>query len=284
MAVRLLLFAALFSWAAAYSGTYPIVAWSSQPSNALQALPASFEGPNSLLAHIISNSAVCDHVAIIIIEHPGVHASDLRSLPFTSGLARRLASNRHVRHYPYVPFDSHLEVSTHADVLSQQCDCRLITFNPGEAVTFDLGHKHVIHLTLPPFSISNEPRENVIKYHEDILSTELDSLMSIFPEHLVIYTGAPLSSELMKRQTPDVTARPVLELTDSLAPSNTTLPSGGILKRYQLLTPALISTLLIVLFVLLPIIILGITALASIQSPLRVEASKSYSAREKKIQ
>jgi hypothetical protein len=108
--------------------------------------------------------------------------------------------------------------------------------------------------------------------------------MSIFPEHLVIYTGAPLSSELMKRQTPDVTARPVLELTDSLAPSNTTLPSGGILKRYQLLTPALISTLLIVLFVLLPIIILGITALASIQSPLRVEASKSYSAREKKIQ
>lgn len=86
----------------------------------------------------------------------------------------------------------------------------------------------------------------------------------------------------MKRQASGVTTRPVLELTDSFAPN--TLPSGGILKRYQLLTPALISSLLIVLFVLLPIIMLGITALASIQSPLKVEAPKSYSAREKKIQ
>ena len=108
-------------------------------------------------------------------------------------------------------------------------------------------------------------------------------MASIFPEHLVIYTGAPLSSELMKRQAPDVPTRPVLELTDSFAP-NTILPSGGILKRYQLLTPALITSLLIVLFILLPIIMLGITALASIQSPLKVEAPKSYSAREKKIQ
>ncbi len=96
--------------------------------------------------------------------------------------------------------------------------------------------------------------------------------------------GAPLPSELTKRQDPEVPSRPILDLSDFFAPSDTTLPSGGILKRYQLLTPALISTLLIVLFILLPIIMFGITALASIQSPLKVEAPKSYSAREKKIQ
>ena len=60
--------------------------------------------------------------------------------------------------------------------------------------------------------------------------------------------------------------------------------SGGILKHYQLLTPALISALLVVLFILLPIVMLGISALASIQSPLKVEVPKSYSAREKKVQ
>lgn len=96
--------------------------------------------------------------------------------------------------------------------------------------------------------------------------------------------GAPLPSELVKRQEPEVPSRPILELSDSFAPSNATLPSGGILKRYQLLTSALISSLLIVIFVLLPIVMFGITALASIQSPLKVEAPKSYSAREKKIQ
>ncbi|KAI0308389.1 hypothetical protein OF83DRAFT_1180929, partial [Amylostereum chailletii] len=67
-------------------------------------------------------------------------------------------------------------------------------------------------------------------------------------------------------------------------PGNATLPDGGLLKRYQLLTPALITSLLIALFVLLPAVLLGVNALASIQSPLRVEAPKGFSAHEKKTQ
>jgi len=51
-----------------------------------------------------------------------------------------------------------------------------------------------------------------------------------------------------------------------------------------LLTPALISGLLITFFVLVPIVIFGVSALASIQSPLHVQVPKGYSADEKKNQ
>ena len=74
---------------------------------------------------------------------------------------------------------------------------------------------------------------------------------------------------------------PILE---NIFQANTTLPDGGILKRYQLLTPGLIMGLLAVFFVLVPVAMIGFRALASIQSPLRVEPPKGYSATEKKSQ
>jgi hypothetical protein len=55
-------------------------------------------------------------------------------------------------------------------------------------------------------------------------------------------------------------------------------PEGGILARYQLLTPALITSLLVVFLVF------GVSALARIQSPLRVQPPKGYSADEKNKQ
>jgi UPF0716 family protein affecting phage T7 exclusion len=69
---------------------------------------------------------------------------------------------------------------------------------------------------------------------------------------------------------------PVLRLAES--------NKGGILARYQLLTPGLITTLLVVLFILLPIMYFGISALASIQSPVRMDAPKGFSATDKKRQ
>ncbi|KAK2462266.1 hypothetical protein APHAL10511_005572 [Amanita phalloides] len=282
IAMRLLVLVVLAALAAAYSGTHPVLAWSSQPSNVLQSLPQSFEKPHSPLAHIVSNNAVCDHSAVIIIEHPGVHASVLRSLSPSSGFVRSF-SNPSLRYYPYMPIDLY-DVSVHVDKLSQQCGSRIVKFSPGQGVTFDLGYRYVIHMNLPGLHSLHEPQKNVMKHHDDILSRELDSLTSIFPEHLIIYMGVPLLPEFTKRQAPEVPERPVLQLSDSYAPSNATLPTGGILKHYQLLTPALISSLLLVLFILLPIVMFGITALASIQSPLKVENPKGYSAREKKIQ
>ncbi|KAG6885772.1 hypothetical protein C0993_009877 [Termitomyces sp. T159_Od127] len=117
------------------------------------------------------------------------------------------------------------------------------------------------------------------------LANELEYFSSNYPNHLVVYTGtsaATFSTQHGSRQHPEPLTRPVFESV--AAPSNTTLAQGGILKRYQLLTPGLITSLLIVFFVLLPILSFGFRALASIQSPLETETPNKFSADEKKRQ
>ena len=99
-----------------------------------------------------------------------------------------------------------------------------------------------------------------------------------FPRHLVVFTGTPAPHLARRQDEPDVFAPLVLQ------PGNATLPEGGILKRYQLLTPALIISLLIAFFLLLPVVYFAVSSLASIQSPLRIEAPKGFSAQEKKNQ
>ncbi|PFH50556.1 hypothetical protein AMATHDRAFT_75538 [Amanita thiersii Skay4041] len=286
MAVSVLLLAAFSSLVSAYSDTAPFLAWSSHPSNALNSLPTSFQHFDSPLRHVLSNDDLCTHNAIIVIDHPGLHASDLRSLP-SSHLSQMVSSTPHVRHYPYVPIDPSLNLLNELDSVSQLCESRLVHFVPGESVTFEHDTKHVVHLRMPSLMHLDEPRRIVAADHESMVSSELDYLTSIFPNYLVIYTGSPLTAEFSKRQSPDISSslkRPSLHSQFQQPSANTTLSEGGILKRYQLLTPGLITTLLIVLFVLLPIVMVGIHALASIQSPLRVEAPKGYSARDKKTQ
>jgi predicted secreted protein len=100
------------------------------------------------------------------------------------------------------------------------------------------------------------------------LSTELEKIERAYPRHLVILAGS-------RRQDDDSPAP---------APPSPSAPTGGILARYQLLTPALITGLLLAFFVLVPIVLFAVSALASIQSPLRVQPPKGYSAEEKKNQ
>lgn len=122
-------------------------------------------------------------------------------------------------------------------------------------------------------------------YHSPLdsyLADELTSLATTFPNLIIIYTGSSASTNHKRQATPLPPVRPAL--VNINAPANTTLPEGGILKRYQLLTPGLITSLLVTLFILLPLVMLGFSALASIQSPLRVEAPKNYSASERKTQ
>ena len=103
-------------------------------------------------------------------------------------------------------------------------------------------------------------------YPEARLASELERIERAFPRHLVVLAG----SRRQDHSAPE--------------PAPSPAPAGGILARYQLLTPALISGLLLAFFVLIPIVLFGVSALASIQSPLRVNAPKGYSADEKKNQ
>ena len=115
------------------------------------------------------------------------------------------------------------------------------------------------------------------------MASELEKITNSFSKHMVIYTG--WNSLLQSRQ--DSEDVPALEFAAPASPvsqNRAAASDGGILKRYQLLTPGLIVSLLVVLFVLVPVVFLGITALASIQSPVRLDAPKGFNAAEKKNQ
>jgi hypothetical protein len=122
---------------------------------------------------------------------------------------------------------------------------------------------------------------------ENLLSSDLEAISAAYPKHLVVYTG--WMSSLEARQSLDY--EPSSSLEDMLVPpppakvaAKAAPSNGGILKKYQLLTPGLIISLLVAFFVLVPIVFVGIQTLASIQSPVRLDAPKGFSAAEKKNQ
>ena len=96
------------------------------------------------------------------------------------------------------------------------------------------------------------------------------------PRSIFIYTGNSVS--LDKRQMLNNEWSESDSSTAFAAPS-----SLSILQRYQLLTPALIMGLIVVLFLLLPLMLVAINALGSIQTPTRMQSSPGLS-RDKKNQ
>lgn len=118
---------------------------------------------------------------------------------------------------------------------------------------------------------------------ESRLASDLEKIADSFSKYLVVYAGwNPL---LRSRQ--DLEDGPALELAvepSAVSASKAAASAGGILKKYQLLTPGLIISLFVGLFVLLPVVFMGISSLASIQSPVRLDAPKGFNAAEKKNQ
>ncbi|KAJ3505523.1 hypothetical protein NLJ89_g7372 [Agrocybe chaxingu] len=300
MAARLLLVAAAAVGALAFKNTAPVVAWSSSSSHSLDTLPSRLAGgvhSGSLLESIFDSDDVCKHDAIVIIEHPGLHSSDLSALTPFAPLARTLSEAPSMRQYAYVPHLPSLDLPKLAEAISAKCRSCLHRYTPSErtgGTTVKPGEKHVVCIKMPHLDHSGKERKQKMAEHESMLSSELSSLASIFPDHLVVYSGVPIAPPspfiFLKRQADDSADRPILDLSsqDLSAPSsfatadNSTLAKGGVLKKYQLLTPGLITALLVVFFILLPVIYVGLSALASIQNPLRVDVSKSFNAQERK--
>ncbi|KAI0082878.1 hypothetical protein K474DRAFT_1655066 [Panus rudis PR-1116 ss-1] len=259
----------------AFSNTHPLVAWSSKSSPVLdvELLPSS-----DLLDKLAFSGDVCAHDAVVLIGHPGLHASDLRSLSPHSSLSTLLSSAPSSLQLPYVPahsFNAADRIPELAAAVASRCGSKLIQSAPGrvhENIESDKD-KHVVCLNMPHMEVAKgSSRKAAMAEHENQLSSDITFLSTLFPNHLVIYTGlpSPASRTLSRRQS---------------EPGNgtVTLPDGGILKRYQLLTPGLIVTLLVTFFVLVPIIFLGINALASIQNPIRLDSTK-FDAVQKKNQ
>ncbi|KAJ7198472.1 hypothetical protein GGX14DRAFT_665629 [Mycena pura] len=268
MSKRILAIAALLPLAFAFSDTAPVVSWSSHSSSTLNALPSHTQ---SLLDSILSSSDICGHDAIVFVDQPDLHASDLRILPSNTHIARSLASAPSSKQFPYVPSHAAADLSALLESAAARCQARLVSYAPGERrVSLSEATKHVVSLQFPPLGRLAQDRKDALLKHDALLSTELATLASSFPNHLVIFTGSsPLS--FTKRAAP---------ITSSIRNST----AGGILAHYQLLTPGLITTLIVTFFVLIPIIMVGMQALASIQSPLRNEVPKNFDAADKKNQ
>ncbi|KAF7362483.1 hypothetical protein MVEN_00596000 [Mycena venus] len=263
----------LLPLALAFSDTSPVVSWSSHSSSTLNALPSKVSDSYSLLDAILSSSDICGHDAIVLVDQPEVlHASDLRSLPSNTHLARSLSSSPSSRQFPYVPNHAPIDVSALLESAATRCDSRFVSFAPGQGgVSLSGDAKHVVSLNFPPLAGMAQERKDAMLKHDALLSTELAALAAMFPNHLIIYTGSS-SPSFAKRAAP---------ITGTFRNSTAT---GGILAHYQLLTPGIITTLLVTLFVLVPVVMVGINALASIQSPMRNEIPKSFDAAEKKNQ
>ncbi|KAK0467789.1 uncharacterized protein EV420DRAFT_1259676 [Desarmillaria tabescens] len=294
---RLAFLFSLLPVALAFSDTFPIIAWSSHSSNVLSRLPSSTHSTD-LFKTILLNDEICVHEAVIVVDQPGLHASDLRNLPSNSHIARSLNSSTSSRQYPYVRHDDYSssgDLITFAQSVSERCNARLVSLTPGYGDTsLNAGEKAVVVVSLPELSVEGYARKNSMlrrgtSSHLQVLVSALklcftDDLLELtlsalpYSQHLTIYSTSVLPVH-RKRQSPDSPSVLDLPLTNSLAP-----PKGGILARYQLLTPGLILVLLIVVGVLLPIIYFGIKALASIQSPVRMDAPKGFNAADKKNQ
>jgi len=275
-----LIIAALCPLVFAFSNTIPLIAWSSYSSSALNFLLGPSKASHSalILESILSSGDVCDNDAVVIIDQPGLHASDLRTLPSSSNLARILASASSSHQFPYMrSFPAPASLSSIAESISAQCSSRLVSFIPGQGgIALDSDTKHVVRMSMPHLDGVASSRKNAMARYEFHLSSELSLIASVFPKHLVIFAGS--ASPFSPRQIDDPT-----DIFDD-SQDDPTLEDGGILKRYQLLTPGLIITLLVSFFIIVPIVLLGISALASIQSPLRLEPPKGYNAQAKKNQ
>lgn len=167
----------------------------------------------------------------------------------------------------------------------------------------------------------NYPGQHSNLSPDSLLSSELSAISATFPKHLVIFAGTSAPSSFLRRQAADGDhpTRPAIqdaptetemmsipEIDDpnytpgprptllsfssgrkvyNYAEGNSTVPkNAGILKKYQILTPGLILTLLITFGLLLPGILVGFNALAAIQSPLRLDAPKAFDASSRKNQ
>jgi hypothetical protein len=117
-----------------------------------------------------------------------------------------------------------------------------------------------------------------------LLSQKLDVLAGNFTNHFIILVGSPLPSlsAFLKRQAPIPSQGKYPMATNTTI----SLPGHGLLSKYQLLTAELITSLLVFFFIILPIVLYGIKALASIQNTIRIidTTKSSFNALEKKNQ
>ncbi|QRV87200.1 hypothetical protein RhiJN_15218 [Ceratobasidium sp. AG-Ba] len=263
----------------AFQDTVPVVAWSSpHSSSAIDSLKDNVPlvpSHTQLIEALVSDGDLCAFDAVVVVGQSGLHATQLAALPSNSNLKSRLLASSSKAHFPYVPIASSADSRTIVRDIAALCGSASAQW-PAEHV-LESTKKHVFHLDLPELSDKDWASYDVN------LERNLDEISSRFDSHAVILTGTAIRDPTLitKRQQPNSLSAPGFINHPASSFANATLPVGGILARYQLLTPGLLLSLLVAFGLLIPLLMIGITALASIQNPIRTEVPKGLSLEKK---
>ncbi|KAG9089962.1 hypothetical protein FRC07_012217 [Ceratobasidium sp. 392] len=271
--------ALLFSSSAtAFYDTVPVSVWtSSHSSPTIQSLEnhvSQIPSQAQILNALMSSDELCSLDAIVVIGQPGLHASQLSSLNSDSYLKSRLQDAASKAHFPYIPVSSTADAGSIARDVAALCQSVSAEWSAGR--TFERSSKHVLYFDLP------EVKEKFWSTYDVTLEENLAEISSTFNSYAVFLTGTSRTdSVVLKRQQPNIISTSGFVNHPSSTFANVTEPTGGILARYQLLTPGLLTALLIAFGLLIPLLLVGINALASIQNPIRTEVPKGPSLEKK---
>ncbi|TFY73830.1 hypothetical protein EWM64_g10182 [Hericium alpestre] len=138
----------------AFSDTVPIVAWSSHKSSALDVLPSAHKtSPHAgaVFESILFDDDACSNDAVVLVDQPGLHASDLRTLSPTSPLTTLLHNSPSSVQLPYVKrAEGAPSIQDIAELVSKRCGSRALNFMAGQGgVTYEKGSKHVMCVSMP---------------------------------------------------------------------------------------------------------------------------------------
>jgi len=260
------LFAAglLFPFAAAFSDSHPIVAWSSLSSHTLSQvnrdIPA-FASGNSVVNNLLDIDELCSHDLVVVISKQGLHANHLRDTQSNKRLASLLEQSSSSFQLPHITSLSQQTFEDMASRISSHCGHKVLKDTiQGKPPALKKGSKHVICM------------EGNQRHPNSMLMDRLDSLTSLTSNHLVIIAGIP-SKHHQKRQTFSLQA-----------PNSSSASQGGIFKRFQLFTRTLLTAFLIFVLIWIPIVVVGLKALTSIQVPRIGSIGKASVSAEKKNQ
>ncbi|KAF8709680.1 hypothetical protein RHS03_03328, partial [Rhizoctonia solani] len=264
----------LSGFANAFYDSVPFLAWSNYPSLVIDALMEqnpTVPSHAQILNSLMSTDELCSLDAMIL------HANKLSSPPHKSHLKTRLQQAPAKVHFPYIPVSSVPETDVVARDVAALCGFAADEWSLGSS--YHGTSKRVIYFDLP------ESTEKFWSSDDETLEQNLDQIISQFNSYAIFLSGtsSSVSTLVTKRQQPNSLSRPnfVNQPHTITTFANATLPTGGILARYQLLTPGLLTALIITFGLLIPLLMVGINALAGIQSPLRTESPKGPSLEKK---
>jgi len=229
----------------------------------------------SALAHLFADEQMCEFDAVIVASAPDFHISQLRSSSSTAhSLLRRYRNAASSCHLPYLSASPSQETAAKtsscaaAKQLARKCNAKYIQILVDDNASTPLNNQDKHVLCLDAASDDEKKSENPL----DILAAQLTAFTSLFPSHLVALSGVPTLSK--RKATSHTLGSPAIDeafatSAPTVSSSSTPLPA----ESYRLLTPPLILSLGIVFGLIVPFVLLVISALAGIKSPVRESAS-----------